>query len=93
MTERYRRYKLKRFEDWKRRVANRLPDVVKQFYALNSVHYNDHVLLGSVIKNINDPYYGIMEDGKRLNDIERLAADVCLRISVEKLFSLVNSRI
>lgn len=90
-TARYKRYAREKFKDWKSRVAKHLPVLVTKFYASTEpIPYHMHVLLGTVIKEINNPAYGILDEkGKRIES-DSIAFEVVLELQVEELFKYIH---
>lgn len=91
MTERYKRYTRNKFKKWRQRVSLYLPSLAIAFYNHElecGVPYEKHVLLGKVIKNINDPFYSIQgPDGKSLDEQSAMIDEIILSIQVNNLFS------
>ena len=84
------------FQAWKRKVRQRLPDLVRRFYEIDSIkpfQYETHMHLGKMITWINSPHYSLLNDrGKRTSGLEEIADQMILRVFVNELFKLVNKR-
>jgi len=91
-TARYKRYAREKFKDWKKRVAAHLPVLVTKFYASTKyIPYEKHVLLGSVIKDINNPFYAITDrQGDFVNEDSELSLQIILELQVEELFNFIH---
>lgn len=91
-TAKYKRYAREKFKDWKERVAKHLPVLVTKFYASTGyIPYEKHVLLGTVIKEINNPYYTILRpNGEDVNELSVTGLEVVLELQVEELFAFIH---
>ena len=89
---RYNRYSRERFKQWKSRVAKHLPTMVMKFYTHTKyIPYEKHVLLGTVIKEINNPFYSIIKpNGDYVGEESALTLEVILKLQVEELFQFVH---
>lgn len=95
MDERYRRYRERKFREWKRKVAKHLPQLAMDFYQakLDGKHidYNKEMNLGRVIDGISDPASTIYNyQGERNAPGMQMAAEIILEIQVEELFKFVK---
>ena len=91
-------YRRNKFNNWRSKVKKLLPNLVIKFYTsiLNGkyIGYEEHKLLGSVIKDINNPYYSITNNhGELLDDIGIMSSEIMLEIQVSKLFKFVNTKL
>lgn len=93
MNTRYKNHRRRVFNEWRNKVKQQLPDIVTKFYKIDKhIDYSIHKQLGSVIRDINNPYYGIQDESlNNLDDRQSLTSDIMLRILVEDLFKFVNS--
>lgn len=68
-----------------------MPLFVIKFYSANRyIDYEMNVLLGRVIADINNPFYGHTENGKLVNYTSEFSARIVLEIQVNKLFSFIS---
>ena len=91
----YKRYNWIKFRAWKNKVYNRLPDLVIKLYTFekkgNYIDYDKKKLLGSVIREISNPEYAHMDNGKFLDDTNQMAYQIILELEVQRLFKFINS--
>lgn len=92
MNERYKRYSRNKFKDWKKRVSNYLPGIAVKFYSfVGYIDHEKHKLLGTVIREINNPSYALIDtDGKRMDYQNQMACEIILELQVSELFAFVN---
>lgn len=89
---RCKKYMVKKFSEWKKRVKNRLPSVVTNFYSIERhIDYDIHRTLGRVIMNINDSYYPYNPTSTDNTAEDLLAREILLEIDVNAIFSFVST--
>lgn len=96
MDRRYQNYSRRKFQEWRQRVGKLLPEASIIFYSAKMngkyIPYEKEKLLGIVIKEINNPFYGIMTDSQdRIPEDQEIVCQVVLNILTEELFQFVNT--
>lgn len=95
MSQLYKNYRRRKFENWKQRVRILLPEAAIKYYRTKQlgayIPYEKEVLLGNVIAAINNPFYGVCNRFQEPSDeISELSAEIVLKIQVNDLFSFLN---
>lgn len=76
------------FKIWRQKVKKRLPEMVTKFYTQN--HPAEiHKKLGDIISDINNPFFGIMYEGKKLKKNDKIAFQIILELNVEEIFKKI----
>lgn len=78
------------FKLWRDRVKKALPHMVVKFYSQNHP-YKVHMKIGQIIADINNPFFGVVYEGKRLRASDKLVFQMMLEIEVEEIFQKINT--
>ena len=97
MDIRYINYRRRVFQEWKRKVSNHIPYIAIQLYTskLSGIYVDRDIErnLGKVIRDINNPFYGITDDNmNHLDEIGEISSEVILEILVNEVFGYVKSK-